>query len=203
MRKVAVFGAHGNMGKRYCLILERYCNCEVVRIDILEYHHSIVELEGCDGFIIATPTNTHIELIKFLIPYKKPILCEKPITKSIMQLQTLMSYSDLDLSMINQYEFLDYNLAKGHTSYNYFKTGNDGLLWDCINIIGTARSSYDVSNTSLIWKCQLNGEMLDLSAMDQAYIDNITAWVNGWRNKDYIFPTHEKVSRRVTNDQES
>lgn len=202
MRKVAVFGANGNMGKRYCLILERYCNCEVLRLD---YGNPVkfADLNSCDGFIIATPTNTHIELIKFLIPYKKPILCEKPITKYLMELKTLISIEGLDLSMINQYEFLDYNLAKGHTSYNYFKTGNDGLLWDCINIIGTARSSYDVSNTSLIWKCQLNGETLDLSAMDQAYIDNITAWVNGWRNKDYILPAHEKVSRRVTDDQES
>ena len=201
MRKVAVFGAYGNMGKRYSLILERYCNCEVVRIDLLDYLHTI-DLNTCDGYIIATPTGSHVDIIKKLIPYKKPILCEKPITKSLMELQTLMSFEDLDLSMINQYNFFDNPLLEGHTTYNYFKTGNDGLLWDCINIIGTARSSYDVSNTSLIWKCKLNGRAIDLREMDHAYISNISAWVDGWRNKEYILPAHEKVSRRITHDQE-
>lgn len=201
MKKVAVIGANGNMGKRYSLILERYCDCEVVRIDI-DLYPSWPSLSDCDGFIVATPTHTHVEIITALVPFKKPILCEKPITKSLMELQTLMSFEGLDLSMVNQYQFLDDPTAEGHTLYDYFKTGSDGLLWDCINIIGTARSSYSVANNMLCWDCMLNGQRIDISEMDRAYIYNIEAWVGGCRNKDYILSAHEKVARRITHDQE-
>lgn len=88
------------------------------------------------------------------------------------------------------------------TWYNYFKTGNDGLLWDCINIIGTARGPYFIKNDSLIWDCQINGWPIDLRDMDQAYIWNLQDWVKGWRNKDYILPTHLKVLEAI-NDKKS
>ena len=194
MKKVAVIGASGNMGRRYTMILEQYCLCRVIRIDI----DSILGIEflTCDGFIIATPTETHFEIIKELACHDKPILCEKPITKSIDELKAILELPDLDLSMINQYEFLD-SENEGHTIYNYFKTGSDSLYWDCINIIGTARTTFEVKNCSLIWNCGLNGVLLSISEMDQAYIDNIFGWVTGWRNKDYILPTHLKVLEHI------
>jgi hypothetical protein len=195
MKKVAVIGASGNMGKRYALILEKYCHCEVVRIDI-DTHSKIDDLVSCDGIIIATPTENHIDDILHYAQWKKPILCEKPISKSILKLRCLLAVPDLDLSMINQYHFLDSN-GEGQTIYNYFKTGSDSLYWDCINIIGTARSIYEIKNDSLVWKCYLNGRGIGISEMDSAYIDNIVCWVNGWRNKDYILPTHQKVLEAI------
>jgi hypothetical protein len=193
MKKVAVYGANGNMGTRYCKILERYAGCEVVRIDITDFGETNID-DTCDGFIIATPTNTHVKLISALKHFNKPILCEKPITKSILDLEQILT-EDIDLSMINQYEFLDDVDRSGDTSYDYFKTGTDGLIWDCINVIGTARAEYNVSNHSLIWQCKLNGRKINLEWMDEAYIRNICAWTEGWRNKGYILDAHKKVSR--------
>ena len=34
MKKVGVIGGKGNMGRRYALILEKYCDCEAVIFDI-------------------------------------------------------------------------------------------------------------------------------------------------------------------------
>jgi hypothetical protein len=194
MKKVAVIGANGNMGRRYAMILEQFTDCEVVKIDINNHFH--VDHTDCDGYIIATPTENHIMDILHYVQWRKPILCEKPISKSILKLRSLMSLPDLDLSMINQYHFLD-SAGEGHTSYNYFKTGSDSLYWDCINIIGTARSTYQIENDSLVWKCSLNGGIVDISEMDMAYINNIQLWVNGWRNKEYILPTHMKVLETI------
>ena len=191
MKKIAVIGAKGNMGQRYCLILEKYCSCEVVKYDI-DSVLTFDDLKKCDGFIIATPTDSHLNIIRVLQGFNKPILCEKPITKDVDSLKSLLE-SDIDLSMINQYEFLDDKNSIGITYYDYFKTGNDGLYWDCINIIGIARSSIILKNESLVWNCMLNGKKLDLREMDYAYIQNINEWVLGWRNKDYILGAHKKV----------
>jgi hypothetical protein len=201
MKKVAVIGAYGNMGKRYALILEKYCNIEVVRIDM--HNHISCDHSDCDGYIIATPTENHLIDICIYSQWKKPILCEKPIIKTKDDYTALIEImtSDVDLSMINQYEFLDDKSSEGHTFYNYFKTGKDDLSWDCINIIGLARSSYDIKNDSLVWNCQINGTPIFIGDIDDSYIMNIKAWVNGqWRNKSYILPAHMKVLSHVKKD---
>jgi hypothetical protein len=199
MKKVAVIGGKGNMGRRYALILEKYCDCEAVIFDIGVNN----KIDDCDGYIIATPTAAHYAYILGLSEYKKPILCEKPIVKSKEQLQRILEIEDLDLSMINQYGFIpmrNYFSENTDTEYNYFKTGNDGLLWDCINIIGLSKSSYNIKNDSLIWHCKINGDYLHLYDMDKAYIDNIEGWVNGWRNKDYILEAHNKVWKAIDDE---
>jgi len=192
MKKIAVIGARGNMGMRYAMILKCYCDVEVVEIDM--HNHISCDHTDCDGYIIATPTENHLIDICVYKQWKKPILCEKPIIKTkddYYNLVDLMA-EGMDLSMINQYAFLDHG-NDGHTEYNYFKTGKDGLMWDCINVIGTARSSYDIKKTNLVWKCILNGDRVNLADIDKSYIDNITAWVKGWRNTDYILEAHSKV----------
>ena len=36
-----------------------------------------------DGYVVATATNSHIEILDKLIPLGKPILCEKPISLTV------------------------------------------------------------------------------------------------------------------------
>ncbi len=206
MKKVAVIGANGNMGRRYAMILEQYCGCEVVRVDI-DTHSKIDDLVSCDGIIIATPTDNHVEDILHYGMYQKPILCEKPISKDLPRLKRLLNHPNLDLSMINQYYFLQlrqfgFRDSDGDSYYHYFKSGADSLAWDCINIIGMADGPIEVSNDSLIWKCKLNGYDANLCDMDEAYIRNIQLWVKGWRNKDYIYKAHKKVLEYI-NDKKS
>ena len=197
MKKVAVVGGKGNMGRRYAMILEQYCECKalVVDVDTLETY---LDLQSCDGIIISTPTLRHVDDIIEYSKFGKPILCEKPIAKSILRLKSLLSRDDIDLSMMNQYAFLNKG-DNGHTEYNYFKTGGDGLMWDCINIIGLAKTSYDIKNDGLIWRCVLNGDTVSIADMDRAYIDNIKYWTMGWRNKEYILDAHLKVVKALGN----
>ena len=192
MKKVAVIGARGNMGLRYAMILREYCDVEVVEIDL--HNYISCDHADCDGYIIATPTDEHLNDILLYSQWKKPILCEKPIVKNKTDYYKLVDIciTDIDLSMINQYSFLDRG-NEGETEYNYFKTGKDGLVWDCINIIGNARKAYDIKKSSLIWSCVLNGDTINFADIDISYIDNIKAWVNGWRNKGYILQAHSKV----------
>jgi hypothetical protein len=103
MKKVAVFGAKGKMGKLYSIILEQFTDCDVVKIDIDSSFG--IDFLTCDGFIIATPTDTHAKIIAELVGYDKPILCETPVTTNIMELQTLLSYKFLDISMIDRDNF--------------------------------------------------------------------------------------------------
>jgi hypothetical protein len=194
MKKIVVIGSKGNMGRRYALILE-HIGCEVIGVDLIDGQRVIPK---ADGYVIATPTDSHYDIIRYTLPFQKPILCEKPISKNMIELQTLLSIDNLDLSMINQYEFLINPNYTGHTIYNYFKTGNDTLHWDCINIIGLAKQSYDIKNDSLVWRCVINGQELNIADMDLAYINNIKGWVEGWRNKEYILTAHAKVMKHLS-----
>ena len=45
--------------------------------------------EDFDGFVIATPAETHFELAKFLLEHKKPVLVEKPIALKAAEAHTL------------------------------------------------------------------------------------------------------------------
>ncbi len=199
MNKIAVFGAKGNMGRRQCLILKRFTHVEAIEFDMNSGDES--KLKSCDGFIIATPTETHYALINQIAKYRKPILCETPVVKNREKLNSLLSIDGIDLSMVNQYAFiqsrkLSFNDDK-HTYFNYYNTGNDGLLWDCINIIGLAETSYDVKNDSPIWGCNINGYKLSLDYMDDAFVNNVVSWIRGWRNSDYIVKAHDKIWKEI------
>jgi hypothetical protein len=204
MKKVAVVGAKGNMGRRYVLILQQYCDCEVVEIEIDRYR----DPSDCDGIIIATPTFAHYDLIKFYAKFGKPILCEKPICKSLDKLKELLALPGIDLSMVNQYAFARLDMFgfsetlayKGKTSYNYYSTGKDGLFWDCINIIGLAEYDWEIRNDSPVWYCQINGWPINRTEIDISYVEMLKAWTNrNWFNTSYILPAHEKVWKAIDN----
>ena len=47
--------------------------------------------EGYDGYVIATPAQTHFEIAKLLIESNKNVLIEKPMTLSIEESEELVS----------------------------------------------------------------------------------------------------------------
>lgn len=213
-KKILVIGGLGNMGKRYCTILD-YLNVDYGIYDKKMFKTSLKKYKLYDGFIICTPTRTHFEIIKELRKYKKPILCEKPITKSVKEIAEILSWDDINLRMINQYEYFfkdetvdQVQVGRRQDHYNYFKTGEDGILWDCINVIGTNHCK-DLwkKNDSPIWKCQIRGKTLNIADMDHAYIWNVKDWLEKDNdNIDYIRRIHAKIhsiqnlmpKRRVT-----
>jgi hypothetical protein len=187
--KIALIGSKGNMGKRYETIL-KYRGHEVVGFDLGD---TINLDDSYHSIIIATPTDTHYMQIMELSKFGLPILCEKPIVKSLLILERLLN-SGAKIRMVNQYQYLVDNDPLGSSYYDYFKSGGDGLAWDCINIIGLAHDVPFLANNSPIWKCSINGKELSISQMDQAYIDMLDDWVsNPTSNHDYILTAHQKV----------
>jgi hypothetical protein len=196
-KKIFIFGNKGNMATRYKFYLE-YLGCKVTGCD-KDDKASISEVHYADGVIIATPTNTHTSILKDMSLFgKKPILCEKAISTDLSAVEGICN-SDLQLRMINQYEYWSHYFDTNAPSfYNYFKHGNDGIAWDCINILGLANGSCDLAEFSPVWSCVLNGHRLYLDDMDQAYIWNLSDWLlKENENKAYIRSAHRKVNQWI------
>lgn len=195
---VLLIGSEGSMGKRYQAIL-RYLKRDFLCVD---RNHTIDEIseiaKRCSGYIIATPTHTHCNYIRLLMGQKKPILCEKPITTNIKELKDL--FFDLykegsrSIRMTMQYKFLVQSDARGDSLYDYFRHGTDGLTWDCMQIIALAKDKIELSESSPIWTCKINGDYLSLGDMDGAYVANVADWFfQPYQDLSYLLDIHEKV----------
>ena len=179
---ILIIGANGSMGSRYKAILKSlgkdWLAYDTEGGDSTSYSR---KLGAADGYIIATPTDTHKDYIEALAPLGKPILCEKPVVKDMGELNNLvlmLKDENANFSMTSQYQELVDDESSGYTYYDYFRTGNDGLRWDCIQIIGLAKGDYSVGNTSPIWNCQINGKRLSLEHMDHAYVTFVSKWLD-------------------------
>lgn len=210
--KILIVGNLGNMGRRYQLICESL-GCEVTGWDTAigkGIEGRRYSLDQYAGVIIATPTCTHLNVIEGYAG-KLPILCDKPICTNLKRIDELLAIPGINLRMINQYEYFEnqrvnfikevksrihtdvYDSQK-KTYYNYFKHGADGILWDCINIIGLAQGPCEIAEDSLVWECVINGHRCELADIDRSYIWNITDWLGKFdNNHNYIKHAHRKV----------
>jgi len=129
----------------------------------------------------------------------KPILCEKPICKDLSVLRDLMAEcrdAKTRIQMVSQYDYLVDNESWGDSHWDYFKSGNDGLAWDCIQIISHAETRPVLKNTSPVWSCSVNGRKLQIEEMDYAYIWMIRDWLSSPRDDiERIVKSHEAVVR--------
>lgn len=171
---VLIVGANGSMGRRYQAIL-RYLGKHFVGIDKGDAIPSI----SYDGYIIATPTETHAQFVKTFAPFRKPILVEKPLSKNVKEVSDLLTYvseTKTPLKMMMQYDYLTENSGYGASMYDYFRHGSDGLVWDCIQIIASAKGEIYLNEMSPIWKCVINGRELSIADMDFAYVRFVEDW---------------------------
>jgi hypothetical protein len=201
MKPVLIVGVLGNMGSRYRTILQ-HMGIPFKGVDIDFWDESFFEQHhDFHSVIIATPTDTHCRMIKFFHKFDIPILCEKPITMKESELQEIIALKP-KLCMVCQYIYLLKDTTRiGGSHYNYFKTGKDGLAWDCISIIGLSDGLANISNTSPIWSCSINGNDLTLSDMDGAYCKMIRNWVSCPReNLGFIYHAHMKVINKEYNE---
>lgn len=202
---IALIGSEGSMGKRYQAILKH------LKQPFMCFDRSLGQeekqiLEGaanCGRIIIATPTNTHTDLLYELLPLKKPILCEKPITKDLEEMEELHNWcaeNKYQYNMVCQYKELDITTEPNRVSgYNYFRHGSDGLEWDCIQIIGLARGPVVLGEDMPIWMCEINGRYLNIKDMDQAYVAHIKKWIDGALEQpmDEILDMHRRVHEHL------
>lgn len=185
------------MGLRYQAIL-KYLGEEYVGVDQFTPADEISILAGGSSrIIIASPTDTHFDYIKEFSNLRKPILCEKPITKSLeelLELEKIVLENHTPLTMMMQYERLVDDKADGFSYYDYFRHGNDGLGWDCFQVIALANGSVALAEKSPIWQCQINGEKLNIQDMDKAYLKFVEEWLWGMpRPASDYFDYHKKV----------
>lgn len=200
---VTIFGGKGNMGKRYHSILKQYFPHTEVRIFDKEEFSKLNEEDiekkfifKVDKFIIATPTNLHRQYLKMLTPHGKPILCEKPLVmdKSIENMFLDTTY------MVNNYFYLSPTEHDNDlTYYNYYHSGSDGLIWDCIQLIAYAKGRIHLSNNSLEWKCSINGKVISKDLIDGSYISTLKDFMCGNKtnfiNANDLKILHKKVSK--------
>lgn len=201
-----IIGSEGSMGKRYQAILDHLGHSwmgldekdtNIWDVFPPEYYHEAT------SFIIATPTDTHAEIILDLLPYRKPILCEKPITKDadlLPHLRDAIERSKTPFQMMLQYKYLLPKLARGESHYDYFRHGNDGLHWDCLQIIGLAKGEVTLREKSPVWDCVINGHRIHPGQMDQAYVTAVEAFLHGHpQDLGEIVDMHHKVLEMIKN----
>lgn len=195
--KVCLLGSRGSMGQRYIAILN-HLRVPYFAIDVDSTFDSLYYAEQvATHFIIATPTHTHFDqIIKYAFDFKnKPVLCEKPLSKNKKELQIIFdAVRNRKFSMMMQYEMLDSKWRRGETVYDYFRHGNDGLYWDCLQPIGLARGPIRLAEKSPVWACRLNGKKLHLSQMDKAYVEFVKRWLSGHNHSvERLADIHDKV----------
>lgn len=203
LKNIMLIGARGNMGSRYLhILLSLKVKAHAIDLDSPEIDWRRAERE-CDGIIIATPTHTHYEVIKNLRRRNVPILCEKPITKSedeFSKLLALFKFGKMTLTMVNQYNWCIDHKDSGETKYDYFKTGKDGLIWDCLNIIGLGMPG-DVSlkNQSPVYNCIIRGRRITLDMVDSSYVLMLHNWLKKPEsNIDYVEKVHRYVFQQLS-----
>ena len=201
--KIYIAGARGVMGTRYAAIL-RHLGHDVWGFDLPDFGPShefaaqvSAEAMASDGIIIATPTETHVPLLRFFAYCGRPILCEKPITTKVDELDDLvwdLVKAGARVQMVSQYDHLVDGRSEGPTVYDYYRHGADGLAWDCINIIYHARGRTELREQSPTWSCVINGKVLSLGDMDRAYVEMIEQWLRDPRSDlERIIEAHRKV----------
>lgn len=193
---ILIVGGGGAQGKRYQSIL-RYLHRPFIAVDSLwgdDNPKEVMKNKEISDVILTTPTPTHIALLKEYLPYGKPILCEKPIATDLREIKDLPW--EADISMVYQYkQLIDPGRPRLPSFYDYFRHGNDGLIWDCLQIISLASSEVQVFQDSPVWKCTINGRGLNLSSMDFAYIKEVQWWLLGNRHdRGEIIAAHEKTA---------
>lgn len=207
MSSYVVVGGNGNMGMRYRAILTSLGHH--VYVDDVGMKKYAIPYEKINGVVIATPTNTHFEIIKKYhnINSSWPILCEKPISKNMDEIIDLCNMPGLKLTMVNQYCWgskLVPVLVKNKMSvWDFIHSGKDGLHWDCINIIGMHEDKtipVVLRRASPRWTCVINGKILTLDDVDRGYYDMIAGWLNSDHNHSdlsYIYKSHNRVIQYI------
>lgn len=198
--RVALWGASGNMGRRYTAVLNALGD-SIIPIDVHQSETERLALSaGADCILVATPTETHETILKQLAQLHIPVLCEKPICKDLKALEAILKLyyqNRTGFRMINQYaSMVPQPPNQGPTYYDYFNHGKDGLAWDCVNILGLAGGEVALAEKSYYWRVCINGDVLSHSNVDFSYFDMLKKYRREMNRSmdDYIMRAHERAA---------
>jgi hypothetical protein len=163
-------------------------------------------IPAAERYIIATPTGTHLDILsgiieKYGIAGDLSILIEKPVTKR-PELLGIVAKTKNKVWMVNQYAYAKNGRGMylhQRTGYDYFNSGDDGLAWDCIQLIHLAKGPIVLKNESPRRLCTINGNFVPLDMVDDLYVRMIKDFIGDnqvygklWGPED-IIAAHEKV----------
>jgi hypothetical protein len=172
-----IIGSEGSMGKRYQAIL-KHLHEPFEKYDPKLHGSKFPDDREFKRFIIASPTDTHAMWVKKLDVYKRPILCEKPLSKDLEEVEDILQ-CESPITMMMQYYMLADKQSYGPSFYNFYHHGPDGMVWDCFQIIALAKGEVELHETSPIWKCMINGRNIQRGHMDGAYVEFVREWIRG------------------------
>lgn len=199
--KVLILGGLGSIGSRYASIL-KYIGHEPIIADVKDgLDETLESYRPFEKAIIATPTETHYWWCKHLTAYDIPFLCEKPLSKDLEQCEYLARLDTGSCYVVNNYEFLikKFFNKKPSLIYNYFRTGNDGIEWDCCQLINIDPNVV-IRTKSPIWTLYVDGMKVDYELLEESYIQMVQAFLDDkkellWSLKDGLNMTNKVLER--------
>lgn len=201
---VCIIGSSGNMGSRYTAIMN-FLQEDSYGIDLNNYSDIETVKKACNKFIIATPTNMHINIVREIAREGIKILCEKPLSTKMGEVEKILDIcerTNSSINMVNNYSYVKFHdedefaRGDGKTFYNYYKSGSDGLIWDCIQLIGLAKHEITFASHSPIWQCAINGQSVRYDSIDTSYITMMIKFLGNKIKQDngHLFEIHKKTS---------
>lgn len=205
-KSLFIVGIEGNMGRRYQAVA-RYLGIDCSGCDISSSR--VERIPPKDALVlIATPTEHHLnDCFSYLASGEHDVLCEKPIVKNRDDLEKLKGINLDRLFMVNNYCYVNVRTLEhwgNDTSYDYYMSGKDSLIWDCIQLFALAKDSENIylKNESPIWTCEINGYPVERNSIDDSYVLMIKDFFYDrkclWSGQK-IIEIHEKVLKYIEN----
>lgn len=197
--KVLIIGSGGSMGKRYCAI-SKFFGFETIPVDVGD----AIPVDF-DRIIIATPTPNHLEQLRRYIPFNKPVLCEKPVSKELKECEEAVK---LDVNKIVRvvcnWKFTPPVLHYNHSNrifYNFYNTGKDGLKFDLCQLIYLSKGTCRINNLSPTFQCTINDQIVTLHDIERSYLTMFHHWVHCshlmWNLEDGLRMTQHVLNYKV------
>lgn len=133
---ILIIGGYGNMGRRYATILKHIGEEFKIFDDPSNDNNHEIGGIAFDRAIICTPTRHHFDYCKKLLDMDKPFLCEKPLTFDRQEAEALMQHPNVMRGhVVNNWTYALGEEKFDKLVYNYYHTGNDGLIWDVCQLV--------------------------------------------------------------------
>lgn len=190
--RVLVVGGLGSIGSRYVSILN-YLKHDPVIYDT-SVHEVVPGMEEYEKAIIATPTDKHFFWAAYFGKRNIPFLCEKPLSKEEGECKLLVDYNGF---VVNNYAYLC-GTKQPKIEYDYFRTGKDGTLFDCCQLV-YLDPSVQIKTDSPIWRLKIDEQPISYLSLEYSYINMISDFVNGAYNNLWTMKQGYEMTAAVLN----
>lgn len=185
---ICLVGGKGRIGRRYKSIMD----WNKIPYVVYDVDTPDIDLYSFDKYIIATPTDTHVKLLKDL--EGTIILCEKPISKNPFEIPVFPN-----AYCVNNYQYVAKLMKQSppyQMSYDYYQTGPDGLYWDLSQILYMDPQA-TIKNQSPKWNVQINGNFVAYRTLEESYVRMILDFDRGFYKNLWTLAQGKEMSEVV------